>query len=359
MHSLNRSDSQSQTMSQRARAANVNINNVSYAPVGDRRDSEIEAEAEYVDQDSVPDLFRYYIEEIVIKGDVASVTHGIFDSNSTIEQLLQDCLDNDTSQQRLLDITRELAKRLNDQMPAAANQGVLFIARSTVSGGNIGGDSREVISLLKLDTEEDQRLILSDEGIGAVDESNAFPPHEQLQKGAVYPTTGIPPAELTGDIKIFQSSDSNYFEQFFQCSSTVPSSIEQGRTVLDIVDDAVNQELNRGISSEDISNILEKSERNGGIVNNETLGAALSDITGEQYTENEVDTLVSQEGLSEINIRQDKVPQVFRRTIYTNAGEVTVKHHSATDGNVEVSEDNDGVVVRILGNNHTREYVER
>jgi phage FluMu protein gp41 len=231
----------------RRRAVDVDIECVSYSPVGDMLDSTIEVQTEFLESREIEDLFRYYVEEVCVQGDTSKVTFGNFTSSSEIKSVLDELRQVAPEESEFRPRVVELAQRLNRVMTSNANDGVLFVARATLSGGNIAGGPVEVIAVLKLDTEEDQRLVLSDDGIDAVNESDAFPPRERLQKGAVYPKSGIPPQDMPGEMKIFQNSYSKYFEQYFEIESSIPSSTKQGRKSLRFMEDKVEEELGRKI----------------------------------------------------------------------------------------------------------------
>lgn len=351
-------------MSQRNYTVNVDVNRVGYSPVGGDSnilvETEPEDETQVLDSNSVPDLFRPYVEEVVVKGDTTDVTFGEYDEDSEsvvgerINRLYSESLSEDEFERE----TNSLAEALDIQMPATANEGVLFVVESEVDGGNIGDGPREVIVLLKLDTEEDQRIVLSEGGISSVDEEEAFPPRDQLQKGAVYPKEGIPPQDVTADIKIYQGTHSEYFEQFFDLSSQLPASVEQGRVVLGYITDVVREHTDRSVSGSDVSTLVEKAEENEGVVDQEVVADTVSEIAGAEISSESVLNGLSGSEFSRISLSAENLPQMMKHTVQSDSGEITVKYHSSVDDD-DVSIDEDDNVIKIDGESIKTDWVER
>lgn len=344
-------------MSQRVRSVDVEVNRVAYSPVGES----VSTDTLIADSSAVPDVFAYYVEEVVIQGDTTDVTFGRFDGGSRIGHRLENIKENTESESELRQGAKFLAEQLDAQMPASANEGYLFVVDADVSGGNISDSPANVLVLLKLDTEEDQRLVLDkNNDISEVDEQKAFPPQEQLQKGAVYPKEGIPPVNIPADIKIYQNSPSSYFEQFFDLSSRLPSSVEQGRTVLNYLTDTVRSELDREVSSQDVSTLTEKAEENDGIVDQDVVAESISEITGSEVDSEDVVSDLPDVDYPSISFEAGKLPQTFKHTVYgSSGGTITVKHHSSTDSDVDIQRNEDGVTVRVEGTEIDSDWVER
>jgi hypothetical protein len=297
-----------------------------------------------------------------VQGDTTDVTFGSFSPSSPVKKRLEKVLDaSGEDADDIEDSVRFLGETLDEQMPASANDGVLFVVNADIDSGRIADGPRNVVVLLKLDTEEDQRIVLDQDSgdINEIDEDTAFPPREQLQKGAVYPKDGVPPTEVSSEIKIYQSSPSDYFEQFLNLSSVLPSSLEQGRDVLNYVTDVVSEELDRNVRSGDVSSLVSKAEENDGTIDAEVVADTLSELTGSKFEPGDVTDDLENGGYGRLSLGADNLPQMIKHTVTGGSSEITVKYHSSDTEHVEVERDEDGVEIYIEGAAENPDWVDR
>lgn len=298
-----------------------------------------------------------------MKGDTTDVTFGEFGTSSSIERRLEAALDatGDDPDDSIKEPTRFLGKALDEQMPASANDGVLFVVNAEADSGQIGDSPRNVVIVLKLDTEEDRRIVLDQDSgeIRGIDEDAAFPPVDQLQKGAVFPKEGIPPTEVSGDIKIYQSSPSEYFKEFFDLSTRRPSSIDQGRNVLEYMTDEIREKTTRDIRSDDISTLVSNAEDNDGTIDDEVLAETLSELTESEYDAADIENDMNDKGYSSLSLGADNLPQMIKHTVIGGSDEITVKYHSSDKDSVEIERSEEEVEIRVEGVSEDISWVDR
>lgn len=345
--------------SDRVETVSVDVHRVGYAPVGGQLEHTIEREAE-VQNSNIPDMFRYYVEALVMKGDTTEVTHGTYDSSSSMKERLDQCLSSigDNGDDRFQSILVDLATKLNDLMGGSANAGTLIISQVTLTSDNISTDSVDAIVLLKLDTEEDFRLVLSDEGIDEVSENNAFPPYDRLQKGAIYPGNDIPPLTRSGDVKIFQNSYSVYFQEFLECDTILPSGLEQAREALHKSESLMRNSQEEDLITSGFSAIYSNVEEDGTLTI-DSIASALSDASDGEIDEEDVkESFKSEENLRNIQIDAENVPDKIKYTVHQDGKEVTVKFPASLSSHVEVDQDSEPNKIVIQGDRIEPDYVD-
>ncbi|WP_152420152.1 hypothetical protein [Halorubrum distributum] len=182
-------------------------------------------------------LFKKYIQEIVIKGDISDVTVGRFDDTSIEPYDWVETIrgaDVSTEGEAFLEASKNISEKLNDMIHQASNEGVLFCVQTTVEddgSGNIMDDGQhQITTVLKLDLKEEERLQLrSDNSLGELDLDDVFPEPNELQKGLCYPIVKVKDFRLPGDVKFYQKDNvSGYFQDFLECSCLVERKTASG-----------------------------------------------------------------------------------------------------------------------------------
>lgn len=346
--------------SERARTVDIDVHRLAHGPVGDETEGIIEGETSLEDSEQVLEHFRYYIEDIVMKGDIVKVTHGSYEPDSSFKSKLEKAR-NITDGEEFRTTLAEWAEDLNGRITGRASEGSLLAAQATLTGGNIVDAPLQTLILLKLDTEDAVRLFQSDDGMGVLPQNSAYPSPNQIQKAAVYPGEGIPPYSKSGDIKIYQSSDSDYFEEFLQCSTLQQSSLEQARTALTKSKALVRDIRDRKFNQNDFTEIISEAE-DGGELTPESIGSALEKNSDGDLTQQDVVDSFREDGrLQHLEIDADDLPKKTKLTIRKNGRDITVKFPSSVSSSIKKIDtedgENDKVVIR--GDIIREEYLEK
>lgn len=204
------------------------------------------------------ELFEQYIQQVVIKTDIADVTRGNFvnsytDSEEWLETTRATVFEDSPGEFEAA--AKALAEELNSQIHPRANDGVLFIIQATISGDVLLDDNEhQIVSILKLDLVEEQRLKLADDrGIEELDLEDIFPEPKELQKGLIYPIVQSEGYRLPSDVKFYQSgSVSDYFHNFLQCDIE-EGSLEQAKNVFEVVSELKKEHTGQSANGADTS----------------------------------------------------------------------------------------------------------
>ncbi|WP_433628385.1 hypothetical protein [Halomicrococcus sp. NG-SE-24] len=346
--------------SDRAKTVDTEVHQLAYAPVGNETEGTIKEKTSLENSEHVLKQFRYYIEDIVMKGDITKVTHASYSERSSFKGKLKEARDTD-DEEEFRSTLAEWAEDLNERITANASEGSLLAAQATLSGGNIVDTPLEALILLKLDTEDSIRLFQSEDGIDVLPENRAYPSPNQIQKAAIYPGDGIPPHAKTGDIKIYQSNDSDYFEEFLQYDTLQQSSLEQARTALGKAEAITEESLDREFNQNDFTEIISQAE-DGGELTSKSIGSALEENSdGEVDSEDVVDAFEEDDRLQDLEIDADDLPKKTKLTIRRHGGKITVKFPSSVSSNVEkiYGEDGEDDKIVIKGDFIQEEHLEK
>ncbi len=346
--------------SERARTVDIDVHRLAYGPVGGETAGTIKEETSIEDSEEVLNHFRYYIEDIVMKGDITKVTHGSYGSESEFKNKLEKAR-NTTDDEEFRTTLVGWAEDLNGKITGSASEGSLLAAQATLSGGNIPNAPLETLILLKLDTEDAVRLFQSEDGMDVIPQNRAYPSPSQIQKAAIYPGEEIPPHSKEGDIKIYQSSDSDYFVEFLQCSTLQQSSLEQARTALTKAEGLVKESVDREFDQSDFTEIISEAET-GGELTPQSIGTALEKNSDGNIDQQEVVEKFKEDSrLQQLEIDADDLPKKTKLTVQRNGREITIKYPSSVSSSVEKIDGEDGeddkIVIR--GNITNEEYLEK
>ncbi|WP_187292646.1 nucleoid-associated protein [Salinarchaeum sp. Harcht-Bsk1] len=304
------------------------------------------------DIDEDLELFERYIEQVVVKADISDVTRGDFVTSDTeAEEWLETARTTDfnSSPDEFEAAGKALAEELNSQIHPRANDGVLFIIQATVEGEPLlDNEEHEIVSVLKLDLVEEERLRLADDrGIEELDLEDIFPEPNELQKGLIYPIVQAEGYRLPGDVKFYQSgSVSDYFHEFLQCE-VEEGSLEQAKNVFEVVSELKKEHTGQSADGADTSRFRElKEQSDSGIVGIDEVTAVASDIVGRQVTREELGDRLGVENPDALAIDTENLPSTVK---YEVDKEIRVKFPSTAEDRVEKEESEDDVRVTIRG----------
>lgn len=304
------------------------------------------------DIDEDLELFERYIEQVVVKADISDVTRGDFVTPDTeAEEWLETARTTDfnSSPDEFEAAGKALAEELNSQIHPRANDGVLFIIQATVEGEPLlDNEEHEIVSVLKLDLVEEERLRLADDrGIEELDLEDIFPEPNELQKGLIYPIIQAEGYRLPGDVKFYQSgSVSDYFHEFLQCE-VEEGSLEQAKNVFEVVSELKKEHTGQSADGADTSRFRElKEQSDSGIMGIDEVTAVASDIVGRQVTSEELGDRLGVENPDALAIDTENLPSTVK---YEVDKEIRVRFPSTAEDRVEKEESEDDVRVTIRG----------
>lgn len=304
------------------------------------------------DIDEDLELFERYIQQVVVKPDIADVTRGDFvtsdtDSKEWLETARATHFDDSPDDFEVA--SKALAEELNSQIHPRANDGVLFIIQATISGETLlDDDEHQIASILKLDLVEEQRLKLADDrGIEELDLEDIFPEPKELQKGLIYPIVQSEGYRLPGDVKFYQSgSVSDYFHEFLQCDIE-EGSLEQAKNVFEVVSELKKEHTGQSADGADTSRFRDLKDRtDSGIVGIDEVTEVASDIVGREVSRDELADRLGVDNPDSLAIDTEELPSTVK---YDIDKQIRVRFPSTAEDMVEKEESDDGVTVTIRG----------
>lgn len=311
------------------------------------------------------DLFKQYIQEIVIKGDISDVTVGRFDGSDVdphdwIETIRT--ADVQAEEQEFLEAAKNVSEKLNDMIHQAANEGVLFSVQAVIEddgGGNIVEDGpHRVATILKLDLEEEERLQLkSDNSLEELDLDDIFPEPNELQKGLCYPIIKVQDFRLPGDVKFYQKDNvSGYFQEFLECSSD-PGSLDQAKKVFDAVSEIKRERTGELADGNDLTRFKDLQEStDGDVVGIDHITSVASDIVGSDVSSDDIAEKMGVDDPQSIAIDSTELPNKVK---YTVDDEIDVTFPSSASEHVQRRTTDDGVEVTITGSDVDTNVLDR
>ncbi len=310
-------------------------------------------------------LFKQYIQEIVIKGDISDVTVGHFDDTDVDPYDWVEAVRNadiQSEEQEFLDASKNISKKLNHMIHQAANEGVLFSVQAVIedgAGGNIVEDGpHHVATILKLNLEEEQRLQLkSDNSLEELDLDDIFPEPNELQKGLCYPLIKVQDFRLPGDVKFYQKDNvSGYFQEFLECSSD-PSSLEQAKKVFDAVSEIKRDRTGELADGDDLTRFKDLQEStDGDVVGIDHITSVASDIVGSEVSSEDIAEKMDVDDPQSIAIDSTELPSKVK---YTVDDEIDVTFPSSASDHVRRRFTDDGVKVTITGSDVDTNVLDR
>ncbi len=255
--------------------------------------------------------------------------------------------------------SKALAEELNSQIHPRANDGVLFIIQATISGEILlDDDEYRIVSILKLDLVEEQRLKLADDrGIEELDLEDIFPEPKELQKGLIYPIVQSEGYRLPGDVKFYQSgSVSDYFHEFLQCDIE-EGSLAQAKNVFEVVSELKKEHTGQSADGADTSRFRElKDSSDSGIVGIDEVTEVASDIVGREVSREELADRLGVDNPDALAIDTENLPSTVK---YEVDKQIRVRFPSTAEDMVEKEERDDGVIVTIRGTELDTEVLDR
>lgn len=304
------------------------------------------------DVDEDLELFKRYVQQVVMKKDIADVTRGNFvtpntDSKGWLETART--TDFGVSPDNFEVASKALAEELNSQIHPRAKDGVLFIIQATISGEVLlDNNEHQIVSILKLDLVEEQRLKLADDrGIEELDLEDIFPEPKELQKGLIYPIVQSEGYRLPGDVKFYQSgSVSDYFHEFLQCDIE-EGSLEQAKNVFEVVSELKKEHTGQSADGADTSRFRDLKDRSDSdIVGIDEVTEIASDIVGREVSRDELADRLGVDNPDALAIDTENLPSTVK---YEVDKQIRVRFPSTAEDMVEKEESDDGVIVTIRG----------
>lgn len=340
----------------------IDIHALAYSPVSpqlDNSDQWQESESGDIEEDL--GLFESYIQQVVVKKDISYVTRGRFANPATAPQEWLETVrttDYRANQSDFLDASRNLARELNSQIHPRANRGILFSIQATISGEPILNDeTHEVVSILKLDLVEEQRIQLSeDRGLEELDLEDIFPEPSELQKGLIYPIVKSKGYRLPGDVKFYQDGAvSDYFHDFLECN-VEESSLEQAKNVFEVVSEIKKEYTGQSADGADTNRFRElREESDAGIVGLGDVAEVATEIVGREVTEEELAGRMDVDDPDTLAIDTENLPSTVK---YEVDKEISVKFPSTAEERVHKQEGDEEVEVRITGSDLDTEILD-
>lgn len=329
----------------------VNIHAMAYSPVAYELDNADQWQESLGAEANSLEIYKDYIEEIVVKADIADISVGTFDgSGSPVEHCFTSLLESDySSEQAEFDSAAlELANKLNEVMHHSSNDGVLFCSQATVDGPNISSsDPEKIVSILKLNLEEESRMQLQDNReITELDWEDVFSEPEELQKGAMAPVVETAGFRLPGDVKIYQKDAvSEYFHEFLECEIR-DGSLEQAKDVFRSISELKEERTGRKADADDLSTFRDYTTMTeSGVVQMSDIKSAADEIVGEDVSEGELS-----ERIGGVAMDGDKVPGVMK---YTIDDVIEVKFPESEREHIEVEEGDNFISLNIRGSEYS------
>lgn len=310
-------------------------------------------------------LFKTYIQEVVIKGDMSDVTVGRF-SDTSVEpynwiNVLQDA-DISSQEQEFLSAAKAVSEKLNDMIHQASNEGVLFTVQATVEddgGGNIlDGGQHQIATILKLDLEEEERLRLKDDrSLEEIDLDDIFPEPKELQKGLCYPIVRVQNFQLPGDVKFYQKDNvSGYFQRFLECDAD-PGSLDQAKQVFDAVSEIKRDRTGELADGQDLTDFRElRNDVSGDVIGIDQITLIASQIVGSEVTSGDIADRMGVDNPQSIAIDTKELPSKVK---YTVDDEISIKFPSSASEHVQQNRTDEGVEVRITGSDINTDVLDR
>lgn len=310
-------------------------------------------------------LFKSYIQEIVIKGDISDVTVGRFEDTSIepygwVETIRTANVA--TEEQEFLDAAKNISEKLNDMIHQAANEGVLFCVQTVVEdggGGNIVEDGQHrITTILKLDLEEEERLQLKpDNSLEELDLDDIFPEPNELQKGLCFPIVKVQDFRLPGDVKFYQKDNvSGYFQDFLECKSD-PGSLDQAKKVFDAVSEIKRERTGEFADGEDLTQFKNlQDQTDGDVAGIDQITSIASEIVGSEVSSEDIGEQMGVDDPQNIAIDTTELPSKVK---YTVDDEIDVKFPSTASDRVQKNISEDGVEVTISGSDVDTQVLDR
>lgn len=266
------------------------------------------------------DVFKDYIHEVIIKGDISDVTVGRFQDTSVdpydwVETIRSTDVQSD--EQAFLSSAKNISEKLNDMIHQAANEGVLFNTQAVIAdgGGNIVEEGpHQIATILKLDLEEEERLKLKeDRSIEELDLDDIFPEPKELQKGLCYPIIKVQNFRLPGNVKFYQKDNvSGYFQDFLECTAG-PGSLDQAKSIFDAVSEIKEERTGVIADGSDLNRFRELSEgADGDVVGIDRITSVASEIVGEEVSAEDIARKVGVDNPQSIAIDSTELPKKFK-----------------------------------------------
>lgn len=305
---------------------------------------------------AVPNIFDDYVNEIATMKDKKKVSVGSYTRQVGMQYNLARISNPNLSQSAFKQTAVDIAVRLNNAMGSvSAPTGTLFVAHVRFDGPNIQGGAVDSAVLLKMGPGQIRRLIRDNGQLDNIDENEVYPETSNIKKAAIFPLFNTQTFRRSGDIKLYDQSNSEYFSNFLQCNE-VDSSLAQFKRLSKVVSGLLQRDNSGRIKQGDIKQIKSKAEiNNNGIIDSRISLRYIDLITSNKITENDIKSELNNADVHEIDTNDTAELKKFKYVVETQNGEISVKLPLSLDEQVSVQQQGSGVLLEIEGNSVTKE----
>jgi hypothetical protein len=236
------------------------VERVAQVDVGNTSSSRVRSSLDVEDGRVVPDIFDDYVNEIATMNDKDKVSVGSYNGQPGLEHDLARISNPNLSQSEFKKVSTDIAVELNNKMSSInIATGTLFIAHVQFGGTNIQNGPVNSTVLLKMGPGQIQRLIRNNGHLDNINEDEVYPETSDIQKAAIFPLFKTQTFRRSGDIKLYDRSDSDYFSNFLQFDE-VDSSLAQFNRLSEVVSELLQRDGSGRVNRGDIEQIKGKSK---------------------------------------------------------------------------------------------------
>lgn len=335
--------------------AQFTVSRIAQVDVGDATTPHVQNNVDVVGRTQIPNIFDDYVDEIVTMDDKGAVSAGHYQQSPQMRIDLSRISNPNISNSAFRDTAANIAGRLNNEMQSAAAQtGTLFVAQVKFTGPNVQSSPVNTAALLKMDTSGMRRLFRDNGNLKEINQNEVYPEVSDIQKGAVYPLIKTQTFTRSGDIKVYDSSDSDYFIKFLQCKK-IDSSLRQFNRLSRVISDFRNQVGAGFVNQGDIAQLEQIAQQNGGKLTQTDIIDHIESVTSGNVPRNAIENRVQNEGIKEIDTNNGSVPEKFKYTIEDQGKEISVKLPTNLDGNINIRRTGNGVILEVSGSSVDKE----
>lgn len=338
-----------------ATGVQISIDKVAAVDVGGKTPARIRTETTARDGASVPDIFDEYVNRVAMMDDKGEISIGVFQNQPPMEQALARMSDPNYSLSNFENMAAEVAVELNDRMESvSAPSGTLFISQVTLSGQSVPNGPIDTTLLLKMDKQVVQLLYRDSGNLNEFNQDEVYPEASRIQKAAISPLFHTQTFRRTGDVKIYDSSDSEYFREFLQCDK-IGSSLDQYNALSSVISGIRRADGNGLINQSDISSLNNLASQNNGMLIRSDMVQYIDSITSSNISQNSIESDLEDEGIYEIDTDNASNPENFKYVVNSQGDSIDVKVPLGMDNLVDVQRQGGQVTVTIDGNDISKE----
>ncbi|MEZ3117062.1 nucleoid-associated protein [Halobaculum sp. MBLA0147] len=333
------------------------VTKVAQVDVGGRSNQRIKSETKAEYGNLIPDIFDEYINRIATMRDKSDVFVGDFIQASSMRQSLAKVSNPSLGIQDFEDVAANLAVSLNNKMSQGnAASGTLFVSQVEFDGQNIQSPTPvNACVLLKMGTEVIERLARDNGDLDDITQDEVYPDASNIQKAAISPLFKTQTFRRSGEIKIYDKTDSDYFKDFLQCNRS-ESSLSQFNKLSEIVSDLRTQSGNGLVRESDIDAFENKAANNSDILNRPDMVDVIRSATGNGISRSDIESELESKGVREIDVANSTSPSKFKYEIDVGGESISVYSPVSLDSNITVqSIQGGGIKLEIDGDSVSKE----